>query len=115
MGSEGFRAKMEHYLYSGEKKHVMAGMAIIGVIFGVPWYLMNRGESCTRSAGFVRFLWKREARRSCALRTTSIKPNLGDGNDIPGKLVHQRDQDGDGNDKPGRLMHQRDRKSKVVA
>lgn len=41
----GFRAKMEHYLYSGEKKHVMAGMAIIGVIFGVPWYLMNRGTS----------------------------------------------------------------------
>ncbi|KAJ0750945.1 hypothetical protein HanLR1_Chr05g0187721 [Helianthus annuus] len=47
MGSQmnnngGFRAKMEHYMYSGEKKHVMAGMAIIGVIFGVPWYLMNR-------------------------------------------------------------------------
>ncbi|KAJ0538340.1 putative MFS transporter superfamily [Helianthus annuus] len=38
----GFRAKMEHYMYSGEKKHVMAGMAIIGVIFGIPWYLMNR-------------------------------------------------------------------------
>ncbi|KAK1407112.1 hypothetical protein QVD17_38723 [Tagetes erecta] len=49
MGSQmnnngGFRAKMEHFLYSGEKKHVMAGMAIIGVIFGVPWYLMNRGS-----------------------------------------------------------------------
>ncbi|KAI7741639.1 hypothetical protein M8C21_017648 [Ambrosia artemisiifolia] len=29
-------------VYSGEKKHVMAGMAIIGVIFGLPWYLMNR-------------------------------------------------------------------------
>lgn len=47
MGSQanhgGFRAKMEHYLYSGEKKHVAAGMAIIGVLFGVPWYLMNRG------------------------------------------------------------------------
>ncbi|PWA88151.1 hypothetical protein CTI12_AA123730 [Artemisia annua] len=49
MGSEmksgGFRAKMEHYLYSGEKKHVFAGMAIITVIFGVPWYLMNREVS----------------------------------------------------------------------
>ncbi|KAI3686301.1 hypothetical protein L1987_79975 [Smallanthus sonchifolius] len=43
-GGGGFRAKMEHYLYSGEKKHVMAGMGIIGVIFGVPWYLMNRGS-----------------------------------------------------------------------
>ncbi|MFS7940441.1 hypothetical protein Hanom_Chr05g00464441 [Helianthus anomalus] len=50
MGSQmnnngGFRSKMEHYMYSGEKKHVMAGMAIIGVIFGIPWYLMNRGTS----------------------------------------------------------------------
>ena len=41
MGSEaknnrGFRGRMEHYLYSGEKKYVMAGMAIIIVIFGVP-------------------------------------------------------------------------------
>ncbi|PIN00871.1 hypothetical protein CDL12_26626 [Handroanthus impetiginosus] len=42
-GIGGFRAKLDHYLYSGEKKHVAAGIAIIGVIFGVPWYLMNRG------------------------------------------------------------------------
>ncbi|EEF49238.1 hypothetical protein RCOM_1442110 [Ricinus communis] len=40
----GFKSKMEHFLYSGDKKHVMAGIAIITVIFGVPWYLMNRGE-----------------------------------------------------------------------
>ncbi|KAL7139827.1 hypothetical protein ABFS83_09G079700 [Erythranthe nasuta] len=40
----GFRAKLEHVLYSGEKKHVAAGMAIIGVLFGVPWYLMTRGS-----------------------------------------------------------------------
>ncbi|KAL9257949.1 hypothetical protein AKJ16_DCAP05002 [Drosera capensis] len=39
----GFRAKMEHYMYSGDKKHVMAGLAIVTIIFGVPWYLMNRG------------------------------------------------------------------------
>lgn len=41
----GFRAKMEHYLYSGDKKHVFAGIVIISAIFGVPWYLMNRGLS----------------------------------------------------------------------
>ncbi|KAF8400513.1 hypothetical protein HHK36_013811 [Tetracentron sinense] len=41
-GGGGFRSRMEHYLYSGEKKHVFAGIAIITVIFGVPWFLMNR-------------------------------------------------------------------------
>lgn len=40
----GFRGRMEHYLYSGEKKHVFAGIAIISVVFGVPWYLLNRGH-----------------------------------------------------------------------
>ncbi|KAL8139306.1 hypothetical protein V2J09_005327 [Rumex salicifolius] len=39
----GFGAKMEHYLYSGDKKHVFAGLIIISVAFGVPWYYMNRG------------------------------------------------------------------------
>ncbi|XVE91201.1 hypothetical protein DITRI_Ditri20bG0135300 [Diplodiscus trichospermus] len=39
----GFRARMEHYIYSGEKKHVMAGIAIIAVVFGAPWFLMSRG------------------------------------------------------------------------
>ncbi|KAL1559053.1 hypothetical protein AAHA92_09440 [Salvia divinorum] len=42
--SGGFRARMEYYLYSGEKKHVFTGIAIFGVIFGVPWYLMTRGS-----------------------------------------------------------------------
>ncbi|KAD4584611.1 hypothetical protein E3N88_22212 [Mikania micrantha] len=47
----------------------------------------------------------RPSRRSCALRTTSIKANLeGDGNDIPWKLAHQRDRAGDGNDKPVRFQ-----------
>lgn len=40
----GFRAKMEHYVYSGEKKHVLAGIGIISIIFGIPWYLMNQGS-----------------------------------------------------------------------
>ncbi|KAK6284813.1 hypothetical protein POUND7_003765 [Theobroma cacao] len=43
VGGGGFRARMEHYIYSGEKKHVMAGIAIIAVVFGAPWFLMNRG------------------------------------------------------------------------
>ncbi|CAA2974395.1 uncharacterized protein LOC111375379 [Olea europaea var. sylvestris] len=42
-GGGGFKAKLEHYLYSGEKKHVIGGIAVIAIIFGVPWYLMNRG------------------------------------------------------------------------
>ncbi|XP_068648599.1 uncharacterized protein [Aristolochia californica] len=47
MGSEssnGFRSRMEYYLYSGDKKHVFVGIAIIGVVFSVPWILMNRGS-----------------------------------------------------------------------
>ncbi|KAM1870807.1 hypothetical protein ACFX14_046889 [Malus domestica] len=43
-GGRGFRARMEHYLYSGEKKHVFAGLVIISAVFAVPWYLMNRGS-----------------------------------------------------------------------
>ncbi|KAM0836520.1 hypothetical protein ACQ4PT_062278 [Festuca glaucescens] len=42
-GGAGFRARIDHFLYSGEKKHVVAGIAIFGAIFGVPWYLMTRG------------------------------------------------------------------------
>ncbi|PKI65972.1 uncharacterized protein LOC116199804 [Punica granatum] len=42
--SGGFRARMEHYLYSGDKKHVFAGIAIITVFFGAPWFLMSRGS-----------------------------------------------------------------------
>jgi hypothetical protein len=41
---KGFRARMEHYLYSGDKKHVMAGIVLISAVFAVPWYLMNRGS-----------------------------------------------------------------------
>ncbi|XP_050231524.1 uncharacterized protein LOC126680450 [Mercurialis annua] len=40
----GFKSKLEHALYSGEKKHVLAGIGIISLLFGVPWYLMNRGS-----------------------------------------------------------------------
>ncbi|RAL42594.1 hypothetical protein DM860_017139 [Cuscuta australis] len=43
-GGGGFRAKLDHYMYSGDKKHVFAGMAVISVLFGIPWYFMNRGS-----------------------------------------------------------------------
>ncbi|MQL89276.1 hypothetical protein Taro_021842 [Colocasia esculenta] len=42
-GVGGFRSKVEHFLYSGEKKHVLVGIAVIGVVFGAPWFLMNKG------------------------------------------------------------------------
>ncbi|KAM0839596.1 hypothetical protein ACQ4PT_060225 [Festuca glaucescens] len=44
-GGAWFRARIDHFLYSGEKKHVVAGIAIFGAIFGVPWYLMTRALS----------------------------------------------------------------------
>ncbi|GMN36309.1 hypothetical protein TIFTF001_005925 [Ficus carica] len=43
-GGGGFRAKMDHYLYSGDKKHVAAGIALVSIVFGIPWVLMNRGS-----------------------------------------------------------------------
>jgi hypothetical protein len=41
-GGGGFRAKIDHYLYSGNPKHVFAGIAIISAFFAVPWYYMNQ-------------------------------------------------------------------------
>ncbi|KAI5595840.1 hypothetical protein POPTR_003G183501v4 [Populus trichocarpa] len=43
--SEGFKSRVNRYLHSGDTKHVMAGMVIITLVFGVPWFLMNRGSS----------------------------------------------------------------------
>ncbi|KAL5072346.1 hypothetical protein RYX36_011330 [Vicia faba] len=40
----GFRSKLNHALYSGEKKHVFAGLVLITAVFSVPWFLMNRGS-----------------------------------------------------------------------
>nr|XP_023871531.1 uncharacterized protein LOC111984137 [Quercus suber]XP_023871532.1 uncharacterized protein LOC111984137 [Quercus suber] len=40
----GFKSKMDHFLYSGDKKHVEAGIAVFTVIFGIPWYFMNQGS-----------------------------------------------------------------------
>lgn len=43
VNNEGFKSRVDRYLHSGDTKHVMAGMAIITLVFGVPWFLMNRG------------------------------------------------------------------------
>ncbi|KAH1212777.1 hypothetical protein GmHk_14G040880 [Glycine max] len=39
----GFRSRLNHYLYSGDKKHVFIGLTLITAVFTVPWFLMNRG------------------------------------------------------------------------
>ncbi|GMQ09262.1 hypothetical protein CsSME_00052695 [Camellia sinensis var. sinensis] len=53
-GGGGFRSKMEHYLYSGDKKHVFAGILIISAVFAVPWFLMNRGSYLSLSVSLDR-------------------------------------------------------------
>ncbi|KAL6584977.1 hypothetical protein OROMI_004266 [Orobanche minor] len=67
-GGGGFRAKLDRYLYSGEKKHVAAGIAIIGVIFGVPWYLMSQG---TKHQSHQDYLEKADKARSQRLSAGS--------------------------------------------
>ncbi|KAL3613612.1 hypothetical protein CASFOL_042537 [Castilleja foliolosa] len=67
-GGGGFRSKLEHYLYSGEKKHVAAGIAIIGIICGVPWYLMTRG---TKHRSHQDYLEKADKARSERLSSSS--------------------------------------------
>ncbi|XP_045810905.1 uncharacterized protein LOC123905341 [Trifolium pratense] len=44
IGGGGFRSKIDHVLYSGDKKHVFAGLVLITAIFYVPWFLMNKGS-----------------------------------------------------------------------
>ncbi|KAI3463471.1 hypothetical protein Pfo_020134 [Paulownia fortunei] len=70
-GSGGFRAKLDRYLYSGEKKHVVAGIAIIGVLFGVPWYLMNRGSKHQSHQDYVERADKARSERLSAGSSTT--------------------------------------------
>ncbi|XP_055828920.1 uncharacterized protein LOC129896944 [Solanum dulcamara] len=67
-GGGGFRAKLEHILYSGEKKHVIGGIAVIGVIFGVPWYFMTRGS---KQQSHQDYLEKADKARSARLSAGS--------------------------------------------
>ncbi|KAG6388433.1 hypothetical protein SASPL_149859 [Salvia splendens] len=67
-GGWQFRSKFEYYLYSGEKKHVFAGIAIFGVIFGVPWYLMTRGS---KQQSHQDYMERADKARSARLSTGS--------------------------------------------
>ncbi|XP_021906494.1 uncharacterized protein LOC110821082 [Carica papaya] len=68
LGGGGFRSKMDRVLYSGEKKHVIAGIAIITFVFGVPWYLMNRGS---KHQSHQDYLEKADKARSARLSSAS--------------------------------------------
>ncbi|KAG2313659.1 hypothetical protein Bca52824_025216 [Brassica carinata] len=80
----GLRAKMEHYVYSEEKKHVLAG---IGIFTGIPWYLLN--QDCLnkwslmipedesqwfifdQNIGLTKITWKRLADKARKARLSS--------------------------------------------
>lgn len=53
----GFRSKLDHYLYSGDKKHVFAGLVLITAVFSVPWFLMSRGSFPFSFFAFFFFLF----------------------------------------------------------
>ncbi|KAJ4718655.1 GAG1At protein [Melia azedarach] len=64
----GFRARMDRYLYSGEKKHVFAGIMIISAVFAVPWFLMNQGA---KHRSHQDYLEKADKARSARLSSAS--------------------------------------------
>ncbi|XP_034695535.1 uncharacterized protein LOC117921689 [Vitis riparia] len=67
-GNGGFRSRMEYYLYSGDKKHVLAGIAIFSIAFGIPWYLMTRG---TKQDSHQDYMDRAEKARRARLSTSS--------------------------------------------
>ncbi|KAJ9178908.1 hypothetical protein P3X46_010754 [Hevea brasiliensis] len=69
-GGGGFRSKIDNFLYSGDKKHVLAGIAIISVAFGVPWYLMSRG---TKHQSHQDYLERADKARSERLSSSSAR------------------------------------------
>ncbi|URD97884.1 hypothetical protein MUK42_28871 [Musa troglodytarum] len=70
-GGRGFKTRLEHYLYSGDKKHVFAGIAVISAVFAVPWFLMNRG---TRHQSHQDYMEKANQARS--ERLSSGQPTI---------------------------------------
>ncbi|RWR91209.1 hypothetical protein CKAN_02035400 [Cinnamomum micranthum f. kanehirae] len=73
VGGGGFRSRMEYYLYSGDKKHVFVGMAIIGAIFGVPWYFMNRGTKHRSHQDYLERADKARSERLSSSTPSSVK------------------------------------------
>ncbi|TKY64650.1 hypothetical protein E2542_SST14548 [Spatholobus suberectus] len=64
----GFRSKLNHYLYSGDKKHVFVGLTLITAVFTIPWFLMNRG---TKHRSHQDYLEKADKARSQRLSSSS--------------------------------------------
>ncbi|CAA0827327.1 GDSL esterase/lipase [Striga hermonthica] len=67
----GIGGKYNFNSKSGEKKHVFAGIAIVGVIFGVPWYLMNQGA---KHQSHQDYMEKADKARSARLSASSSMP-----------------------------------------
>ncbi|CAN0878306.1 hypothetical protein LINGRAHAP2_LOCUS12410 [Linum grandiflorum] len=85
-GAGGFKSKVEHALYSGEKKYVIGGIAVISVIFGIPWYLMNRGD---QSISRIKITWTRligRGRRD--FRLVLLLPDLRNKKDFTCWVLH---------------------------
>ncbi|CAM0946554.1 unnamed protein product [Alopecurus aequalis] len=72
-GGAGFRARIDHVLYSGEKKHVVAGIAIFAAIFGVPWYLMTRGAKHESHQDYMERANKARSERLSSGQPSSLK------------------------------------------
>ncbi|KAL6134215.1 hypothetical protein ACLB2K_066448 [Fragaria x ananassa] len=70
---KGFRAKMEHYLYRGDKKHVMAGIVLISAVFAVPWYLMTRGAKHQSHQDYLEKADKARSQRLSSSSASSAK------------------------------------------
>ncbi|KAK7293916.1 hypothetical protein RJT34_16795 [Clitoria ternatea] len=64
----GFKSRLNHYLYSGDKKHVFVGLALITAVFTLPWCLMNRG---TKHQSHQDYLEKADKARSQRLSSSS--------------------------------------------
>ncbi|KAK7381503.1 hypothetical protein VNO80_00047 [Phaseolus coccineus] len=64
----GFRSKVNHYLHSGEKKHVFVGLTLITAVFTIPWFLMNRGS---KHQSHQDYLEKADKARSQRLSSSS--------------------------------------------
>ncbi|XP_027344535.1 uncharacterized protein LOC113857053 [Abrus precatorius] len=64
----GFRSRLNHYLYSGDKKHVFIGLTLITAVFTIPWFLMNRG---TKHQSHQDYLEKADKARSQRLSSSS--------------------------------------------
>ncbi|KAF7843180.1 Multivesicular body subunit 12B like [Senna tora] len=72
-GGAGFRAKLDHYFYSGDKKHVVVGIALITAVFAVPWYFMSRGTKQMSHQDYMEKAEKADKARSQRLSSGSAK------------------------------------------